>query len=228
MVEVRRPRSLRKRAAVVALAVAAATLVAPPAGAPSISHLVVDTFEQGNLAGWIERRYHGRTLYQVVREGENQFVRAHSQSSASALGKIVRFNPLRFPHFEWRWKIEDIIEAGNALRVEAKDHPAGVYVIFARGVLPWRVQIIQYIWANALPRGTVARHPTEENIRIVAVEGGRELARQWVRERRNLAEDYRKLFGGEPPQVVVIAIMTDTDQTRSQATAYYDDFIVRR
>lgn len=228
MVEVRRPRSLRKRAAVVALAVAAATLVAPPAGVPSISRLVVDTFEQGDLAGWIEWRYHGRTLYQVVREGENQFVKAHSQSSASALGKIVRFNPLRFPHFEWRWKIEDIIEAGNALRAEAKDHPAGVYVIFARGVLPWRVQIIQYIWANALPRGTVARHPTEENIRIVAVEGGRELARQWVRERRNLAEDYRKLFGGEPPQVVAIAIMTDTDQTRSQATAYYDDFIVRR
>ncbi|MDA2917684.1 hypothetical protein MYX64_12740, partial [Nitrospinae bacterium AH_259_B05_G02_I21] len=65
MVEVRRPRSLRKRAAVVALAVAAATLVAPPAGAPSVSRLVVDTFEQGDLTGWIERRYHGRTLYQV-------------------------------------------------------------------------------------------------------------------------------------------------------------------
>ncbi len=74
----------------------------------------------------------------------------------------------------------------------------------------------------------MARHPSEDNVRIVAVESGRTLARRWIRERRNLAEDYRKLFGDEPPQVVAIAIMTDTDHTGAQATAYYDDIVVRR
>jgi hypothetical protein len=228
MVEARKSRSLRKRVAVVALAAVVAVLAAPPAGVPSVSRLVIDTFEQGELSGWIERQYSGRTLYQVVSEGENRLVRADSRASASALGKIVSFDPRRFAHLEWRWKIEDIIEAGSDLEAETKDHPAGVYVIFSRGLVPWRVEVIQYIWANALAQGAVASHPTEENIRIVAVEGGRARARRWIRERRNLADDYRELFGDEPPKVIAIAIMTDTDQTKSQATAYYDDLIVRR
>jgi hypothetical protein len=217
-----------KRAAVLSVILGGVALVAPPVGMTSVSHMVIDTFEHGGLAGWIERRYNGRTLYKVVKDGGNKMLMAQSRASASALGKIVRFDPGRFSHLEWRWRIDDIIENGNALRPDANDHAAGVYVLFARGKLPWQVDVIEYIWANALPKGHCASHPTQKNIRLMALESGRQRARQWVWERRNLAEDYRSLFESEPPPVVAVAIMTDTDQTGAHATAYYDDFIVRR
>ncbi len=110
MKEARRVWRRWRRAVVVTLVVGVAALAAPPVGVPNISRIVVDTFERGELKGWIERQYNGRTIYRVVSEGQNKFVMAHSLASASALGKLVRFDTDRLSHLEWRWKIEDIIE----------------------------------------------------------------------------------------------------------------------
>lgn len=226
-----RPRRLSislKRTAALSVIIGGVALAAPPSGAPSVSYKVIDTFEGGELVGWVERSFNGRTLYEVVDEGSNRALKARSRASASALGKIIRFDTGRFSRLEWRWRIEDIIEDGYDLKPDANDHAAGVYVLFARGKLPWQVDVIKYIWANALPQGRSARHPTEQNVRLVAVQSGRQRAQQWLQERRNLVEDYRELFHREPPRVVAVGLMTDTDQTGAHAVAYYDDFILRR
>jgi hypothetical protein len=44
-----------------------------------------------------------------------------------------------------------------------------------------------------------------------------------VAERRNLVEDYRQLFGEEPPDEAMVAVMTDTDQTQEAVQAWYDE-----
>ena len=126
MAEARRTWRRWRRTVVVTLVVAVAVLAAPPAGVPNISYLVVDTFEQGELTGWIERQYNGRTIYRVVSEGQNKIVMAQSRASASALGKLVRFDPNHLSNLEWRWKIEDIIEGGRDSKVEVNDHAAVV------------------------------------------------------------------------------------------------------
>ena len=43
-------------------------------------------------------------------------------------------------------------------------------------------------------------------------------------EKRNVFEDYRRVFGQDPPKVDAIAIMTDTDKTGEEAVAYYGRF----
>jgi hypothetical protein len=218
----------RRRASMVAILALGFLVASPPTVNPALQRLVIDTFEKGCLEGWIERRYRGRTIYKVVRQGQNNVLRAESQASASALAKIIRLNPKRFRWLEWRWKVEDIVEGGHALEPKAKDHAAGIYVLFARGRFPWQMDVIEYIWASKLPQGSEARHPVHKNVWLVAVESGRQHVRRWRLERRNLAEDYRRLFGGEPPPVVAVALMTDTDQTGARAIAYYDDLILRR
>jgi hypothetical protein len=40
-------------------------------------------------------------------------------------------------------------------------------------------------------------------------------------------DDYRTAFGDDPPPVNSIAIMTDTDNTDGEATAYYGDIVFR-
>ena len=42
-------------------------------------------------------------------------------------------------------------------------------------------------------------------------------------DRQKDQEDYRRIFGEEPPMVGAIAIMTDTDNTQQSAVAWYDD-----
>jgi hypothetical protein len=54
------------------------------------------------------------------------------------------------------------------------------------------------------------------------VRSGRSRLGQWVRERRNVVDDFRRSFGREPPEAVeLIALFTDNDQTREPVEAYY-------
>ena len=56
---------------------------------------------------------------------------------------------------------------------------------------------------------------------MIAVESGPEKTGQWLEEKRNVLEDFRRHFGEDPPKVGAIAIMTDTDNTGEKAIAWY-------
>jgi len=56
---------------------------------------------------------------------------------------------------------------------------------------------------------------------MVAVESGDGNEGRWIDEERNLAEDYRRAFGEDPPRIGAVAIMTDTDNTGEDAVAWY-------
>ncbi len=53
------------------------------------------------------------------------------------------------------------------------------------------------------------------------VESGEKNVGQWVEMNRNVYEDYRQIFDEDPPTITGIGIMTDSDSTQDQATAYY-------
>ena len=63
---------------------------------------------------------------------------------------------------------------------------------------------------------------------MFVVESGAEKLNQWVSEKRNVYEDYKKAFGQEPPMISGVAIMTDTDNTGESATAYYGDILFKK
>jgi hypothetical protein len=58
---------------------------------------------------------------------------------------------------------------------------------------------------------------------MIAVESGPARLNQWVSEKRDVHADYQRLFGEKPGRVDAVAIMTDTDNTRTKATAWYGD-----
>jgi hypothetical protein len=83
-----------------------------------------------------------------------------------------------------------------------------------------------YIWANDLPRETLLRNAHTGRVRMIVVGSGTQRLGEWVTVRRNLLEDYRRAFGEEPWDVVAIGVMTDSDNTRSRARAYYGDIVL--
>ncbi len=58
---------------------------------------------------------------------------------------------------------------------------------------------------------------------MVVVESGPSQIGLWVDESRNIYDDYKRAFGEEPPMINGIAIMSDTDNTKERAIAYYGD-----
>jgi hypothetical protein len=184
--------------------------------------LLIDDFENGLRPEWKEKVFKGRTEYRVVPEGTGQVLRAEARGAASGLILEREIDLEEFPVLSWRWKVENILEKGDARRKEGDDYAARVYVIFPHWFFP-KTRSINYIWANRLPRGAVVPNPFTSNAVMVAVESGEEKAGEWVPESRNVLADYRTIFGEDPPRAGAIAVMTDTDNTGGSATAWYDD-----
>lgn len=185
----------------------------------------VSRFASEGLTGWESKVFKGSTEYRLVPDNGRTVVRAHSRGTASGLFKKVKLDPLRFRYLHWSWKIAGTVENGDEKIKAGDDYAARVYVVFP-GRFFWQTKAINYIWANRLPRGQSIPNAFTGNTMMVAVESGPAKSGQWLTEERDVLADYRSLFGEEPSDIGAIAIMTDTDNTGNQATAWYGDISI--
>jgi hypothetical protein len=204
------------------------SLILVPAGAsPALAADIPLPFgdaDSGINSDWRQQSFRATdpTLYRLTEEGGAVVLEARSTKQASGLIYEIDVDLASYPILVWRWKVDGIIPAGNALTREGDDYPARVYVVFPHWFKP-KTRSINYIWANRLAQGEVVPNPFFGNARMLAVQSGNKQAGTWVTECRNVYEDYRKIFGEVPPQAGAIALMTDTDNTGGQARAWYAD-----
>lgn len=90
---------------------------------------------------------------------------------------------------------------------------------------------LKYVWSASRPAGTVCdrrRNPFVNQDTIVLRSGGP--LGVWQRQSIDLATEFRKYFEGgdadaDVPSPVGIAVMTDGDQTKTESTGDYADFV---
>ncbi|GAB6062361.1 DUF3047 domain-containing protein [Deferrisoma palaeochoriense] len=181
-----------------------------------------EDFEAGLRPGWEEKRFQGRTAYEVVAEPDgNHALRAEARASASGLVYELAFDPCRYPILSWRWRVDRVVARSDPTRKEGDDYAARVYVVFPHWFPP-KTKSLNYIWATRPLPGPVP-NPFFSNAVMIAAEAGAGRVGRWVTVRRNLVEDFRAAFGTDPPRAGAVALMTDTDQTGEAVTAWYDD-----
>lgn len=182
-----------------------------------------------------------QTEYALVKEGEQVVVKAVSEASASGLTKEVTINPKDYPIVRWHWKIENLLQRSDVSRKDGDDYPARLYITFAYdpdhvsfgrklkyqagralfGDIP--IGALNYIWETKTPVGTIVENAYTDFAQMIVVESGPSRVGMWVEEERNIYEDYKKAFGEEPPLINGVAIMSDTDNTKERAVAFYGD-----
>ncbi|MBZ0220689.1 MAG: DUF3047 domain-containing protein [Candidatus Methylomirabilis sp.] len=220
--------------------------------AEALKHAFLETFSDPDHAtglpgNWSPFEFPQKkgTLYKVVENTGNYVLMADSELGASALYVKFSADPREFPLISWRWKVDNVLSGDERVR-DGDDYAARLCVIFeyepekassyeklkqalAKTVLSLEPagNTIAYVWAGGLGKGEAIESPFTESMMMVAVESGPELAGRWVHEERNVLDDYRTLFGEEPPPIAGIAVMTDTDNTKSRAVAYYDDITLK-
>lgn len=199
--------------------------------------------------GWNVLRFRNvrvPTHYALVPADGRHVLRAESRGGASALYRPVDVDPGVYRVIAWRWKVDRVLEGSDPRRKEGDDYPARVYVAFAydpRSASAWQrtlygvyksfygeyppAGVLNYIWDTRLPQGTVLDNAYTSRARMIVVQSGPDRVGQWVQEERDLYEDYRRAFGGEPPRLAGVAVMTDTDDTGEHAVAYYDAIELR-
>ncbi len=180
-----------------------------------------------SLKEWEEKVFKGKVIYKVEEQAPLSYVRATSSGTASALYYKIKLDVRnKFPGISWNWKVEKFPEKKKPESLETEnedDFAARVYVIFpAMFLTNWKV--LEYIWAEKLPVGTIGTSPYSKNIKLVVLESGPAKDGKWASEERDIVADYIKAFGRPPEHDIgAVAFMTNTEHTGTSADAMYDE-----
>lgn len=80
---------------------------------------------------------------------------------------------------------------------------------------------LMYVFANETPEGSLVHNPRSQRIRKIVLDSGPSRQQLWRRHRRDLVADFRLAFGEEPGRLLSVALMTDTDNTGTEAKTWY-------
>lgn len=187
--------------------------------------LFSEDFQQGLSKKWEPVKFEGRTEYTTPadeKDKNNKVLQARAASSASGLGTKINIPLKPSTTFTWRWRIDKVPPKGSEDVKKTFDHTARLFVAFKTGIGPPRT--INYVWANKTPVGKTFNHPSSNRARFIVLQNGNEKANQWVTEQRDLYADWKQLFGDdEPPAIVSVGLMTDSDGVATTVTGWYDD-----
>jgi len=186
--------------------------------------VVISTFGQKDLSRWQQKEFEGTTSYTFSRDDAKKWVlKAHSNGTASGLAREIEVDLSKTPYLNWSWKIEKFPEVENERSKKGDDYPARIYVIFSTGPWFWDTRALNYVWSTAMPVGESWPNAFTSKARMIAVQSGGDRIGGWVTEKRNVREDIATLFGIQVDTIEAIALMTDTDNSSSEAVAYYGD-----
>jgi len=109
---------------------------------------------------------------------------------------------------------------GDRSRFSAKDAALSeLSEVLTGEPLPYAT--LMYVWSNHGTPGAIVINPRTSRIRKLVMESGGARLHQWLDYERDVAADFFKAFGETPGALLAIGIMTDTDNTRSSAQAWY-------
>jgi len=196
------------------------------------------------LPGWHALAIPGKTstLYRWEKKDGRGAWAASSTQSASLWRRKV--DPVRQVsgelHFSW-W-VKDLVENGNVADIAREDAPARVVLGFDGDLksLSGRTRLmfdlaealtgeappyatLMYVWDATAPVGSVIVNPRSDRVRKIVVDSGPQHLRQWRDHKRDLAADFRLAFGEEPGALKSVALMSDSDNTRSSAMSWFGE-----
>jgi hypothetical protein len=126
------------------------------------------------------------------------------------------------PYLSWRWKVTVLPTGGDVRNKKTDDQAAQVYVLFPKFPSAINTRLVGYIWENLTPKDLHVTSQKSSNTRYVVLRNHSDPLNQWMEEKRDVLQDYRDLFGDEPPQVGGVTLMIDSDDTKSTAESYFD------
>ena len=190
--------------------------------------VVVEDWSQPQLGargippGW--RPYEtigGRPAYDftVVESDGRRALLLKSHDDHSTIARELHVDLRATPILEWSWKAVQLPAGGDIRRKETSDLTAHIFVIWPRFPAMVRTRLIGYVWDAAAPVQTVEKSRKTGSVHFFVLRSGAGELGRWLTERRNVLEDYRRIFGEDPEDPRALALSIDTNDTHSEAEA---------
>ncbi len=218
----------------------ASSTVAPTQGAQTWNALAQAAWQEVQLPGKTPTVYRLDEHAPNGARGQRTALKADAHSSASMLRAPVRIEPEALGRVDFSWLVPQLIANADMAQRDSDDSPVRLILAFegdrskfspknamlnelARLVtgeeMPYAT--LMYVWCNQRPVGSVIHSPRTDRIRKIVVESGAQGLQQWHNYERDIRADYVRAFGEAPGALVAIGLMSDSDNTHSNAVAWY-------
>jgi hypothetical protein len=204
--------------------------------APAADEVVVETWKDklgatGIPPGWQGQNW-GSPKYDFrVEENDGRAaLRMKSEDDGSTISRDIRgkVDLKATPILEWSWKAVALPRGGNSCKKATDDQAAQLFVVWPRFPEAVRSRIIGYVWDTTLPVGTICKSEKTGTVTYVVVESGTGELGKWVTERRNVADDFRKIYGEAPDAPAAVSLSIDSNDTHSRSEAFVGAIAFRR
>lgn len=187
------------------------------------NEVVIAQFSTMNLDGWENKSFDGETLYTIKSEKQKSFLQAESSQSASALYNKVKVNINETPYLNWSWRIDQALPKLNEKEKSGDDYAARLYVVFKTGFTPLSAKALNYVWSSNSLTDTYWPNAYTAKAIMIPLRTNQDKEHIWQHEKVDIKKDLMKYFGNAPKYIDGVAIMTDTDNSKGNASASYGD-----
>jgi len=195
------------------------------------------------LRGWqphVMRRDRPATGYAFASRDGRSAVHALADRSTSGLRCDVDIDLQATPWLRWEWRVDRFPEIASVEDDARDDSPARVVVAFDGDTSRLKLRDIafretvelltgqtlpfatlMYVWDAHAPLERLVAYPRSERIQYLVVESGLGRVGRWLGYRRNVRDDYRRVFGSEPGRVRHVGLLADSDDLKLRTDSWF-------
>ena len=164
-----------------------------------------------------------KTIYTVGSNDNGNFLKAVADNAASGLGKEVKIDLNKTPFINITWKIEKDLPGIKENTKKGHDFAARVFAVKKTGATPLSNRAINYVFSSNNHIGFNSPSPyTKKSIDNVLATT-KENLNEWVTVKANVKEDFMKFHDLDVNELDGLAIMSDTDNSKMKAIAFYQN-----
>ena len=185
--------------------------------------LKVFDFTEEEFSQLKKRKVKGETSWKLGSNEEGNYIRAEAEGVGSGLGKEVLIDLSKTPVINITWKIEKDLSGIIENSKKGHDFAARVFVVKKTGSTALSNRAINYVFSSNNNVGETWRSPyTKKSIDYVLATTLKN-DNEWITVKSNVKEDFKKLHDLDISELNGVAIMTDTDNSKLKAVAYYQN-----
>ena len=164
-----------------------------------------------------------KTEYSLGANENGNYLKAVADNAASGLGKKLIIDLNSSPFINITWKVEKDLKGINEKSKKGHDFAARVFVIKKTGATALSNRAINYVFSSNENVGDNWPSPyTKKSIDNVLSTTSENL-NEWVTVKANVKEDFKKFHDLDVNELDGVAIMADTDNSKSKSISYYQN-----
>ena len=195
-------------------------------GSSNANEIKVFDFTDKELSQLNVRKVRGadnNTVYTVGSNENGNFLKAVADNAASGLGKEIKIDLNKTPYINITWKIEKDLPGIKENTKKGHDFAARVFAVKKTGATPLSNRAINYVFSSNNEIGFNSPSPyTKKSIDNVLASTKKNI-NEWVTVKANVKEDFKKFHDLNVNELDGLAIMSDTDNSKMKAIAYYQN-----